>query len=1459
MRHTRQNARFRAITITAAVAAALLAPGASKAAPRMCDPASTPTVYLVNYAHLDTQWRWSYRGSIDNYIADTMFDNFRNFSKYPNYRFNFTGSLRYAMMKEYYPKDYEKVKEHIAAGRWFVSGSSVDETDVNAPSPESLTRNILYGNLFFKNEFGKISEDYMLPDCFGFPASMPSVLAHAGLKGFSTQKLTWGSAVGIPFNVGKWIGPDGRHIIAALNPGAYVSSLREDLSKSNDWLERARKNGEKTGFAADFKYVGVGDRGGAVDEESASWINKSVEGDGPLCVKAQASDDIFKDMKPEHIAKLPTFKGDMLLTEHSAGSITSQAYMKRWNRKNELLADGAERASLIADWLGSIKYPTLRLRGVWHKILGLQMHDILPGTAIPEAYEYSWNDAVIGLNTSASILTAAAGPAAMMLDTEVQGEPVIVFNPLSAEREDLVRAKVGFGASVPAAARVFGPDGAEVPSQIVGRSGAEIEVMFLAKVPSVGYAVFDVRAAEAPSAIQTGLSVTNNTLENKRFKATLDSNGDVASLFDKANGREVLSAPARLEMMEDTPREWPAWNIDWSDWSKPPKDAVKGPAEIKIIETGPARVALEVTRHHGFSTFKQVISLAAGGSGDKLEFDTTLDWREKETTLKAAFPLTAARDSASYNLKLGVVDRANNNEKKYEVPHHEWFDLTDASGDYGMAVLEDSKYASDKPADNVIRLTLVRTPGCFSYCDQATQDMGRHRLLYAMAPHKGGWREGGVHWQAARLNEPLLAFTSGKRTGALGRSFSFMNVGSSQVIVRALKMAEESDRIIVRLQELDGKLAQGVAVSFAAPIIDAMEVDGQEREIGAAKVANGALTVDMEPFIMRTFAVKIGASRSTAPQPKSVPLDLPLNFAAATKDGEKNDSGFDGSGLSYSADMLPGELNVDGVSFKMEAGGAGKMNAVACEGQSIALPKGKYDKVYILAAATEDGVTGAFKAGASSVSVGVQKWNGFIGQWDNRIWKNDREIYGLKPAFIKRDPVAWFASHLHNRDGSNVSYNFTYIYKYAINLNADSVALQLPNDPRIKIFAATAVEGVSDVASPAFPLYDVFEPPQEDYPALSPAPGEHKDTVFVHINHPWYSQYDTLRFSVGGDVTENSQTFRSPIMVTDRATVYARSYGKDGKTSKVARGEYVVNDVTPPGVKSVEAFDLAPAALVRFTEPVEKKSAETASNYSLESGLTVTAASLSEDALSATLTLSAPPAVNTNYILKAVSIKDRSPNANVIKEPVSFKFATISPAYYLKIRTKDISYSLGVPGISRDYSLAGSPMAAGGIFGLALRLKGEGDYIVINDRAELNPSEAVTVAAWVNPRDWDSDRIILQKSGGDGQYRLGARGGKLSFAISGVGEAGGALPAPKEWSHVAATYDGWTMRLFVNGNLVDEKPAVGAVPFNGGPLYIGSKGKDSALGDFFKGEMDKVTVWGAALPAEHIARLAAKE
>lgn len=224
------------------------------------DISKDKVLYTVGYAHLDTEWNWDYQTTIDEYIKRTMVDNFRLFEKYPDYVFNFTGSRRYRMMKEYYPDLYAKVKDYVRQGRWYVAGSSVDEGEVNISSSESLIRQILYGNNYFKKEFGAKSTDYMLPDCFGFLSNLPTIFHHCGLLGFSTQKLTWQSAVGVPFNVGVWNGPDGNGIVAALNATSYVGKIEKRLDKDKSWSKRLEKNRKKNGFAFDYRYYGVGDR-----------------------------------------------------------------------------------------------------------------------------------------------------------------------------------------------------------------------------------------------------------------------------------------------------------------------------------------------------------------------------------------------------------------------------------------------------------------------------------------------------------------------------------------------------------------------------------------------------------------------------------------------------------------------------------------------------------------------------------------------------------------------------------------------------------------------------------------------------------------------------------------------------------------------------------------------------------------------------------------------------------------------------------------------------------------------------------------------------------------------------------------------------------------------------------------------------------------------------------------------
>lgn len=1026
------------------------------------DITKTPTLYVVPYAHLDTQWRWEFPQVISEYLLKTMRVNFDYIDKYPHYVFNWTGANRYRLMKEYYPADYARLTQYVAAGRWFPAGSSVEEGDVNLPSAEGIFRQILYGNEYFRKDFGKASTEYMLPDCFGFPASLPSILAHAGVRGFSTQKLNSGwqpapkvggpgspeqTPEGIPFNVGIWRGPDGKSVIAALNPGGYGSRVHSDLSEpptpqltpeqlarlspdqvraaqrpgEQNWVERINLDGKVTGVYADYHYVGTGDTGGATDEATVKLLEAIVTkgetvlppptipgqtsvpestgpmvrvGNGPVHVVESAADQMFNDIKPDMTSRMPEYKGDLELINHSAGSLTSEAYHKRWIIKNELLADAAEKSSIAAEWLGARPYPEQRLNDAWMLELAGHFHDTAAGTATPLAYQFAWNDDLIAANQFAGILSSATEAIASGLNTQTKGIPIVVFNPLNIAREDLVEAKVDFLHGTPKAVRVTDSEGREVPSQL-----EDGKILFVAKAPSVGYAVYAVLPAESPSSAST-LHVTASSLENARYRVHLDQNGNVASIYDKTVKKELLSAPIRLAITTDAPRQWPAWNMDFDQEQAPPRAFVDGPAKVIVKENGPVRVSLEVTREAEGSKFVQTISLSAGDAGNRVEFGNAIDWRTLAANLKVSFPFAASNENATYNWEIGTIQRPNANERQFEVASHRWIDLTDKSDSFGTTILTDCKNGSDKPNDNTIRLTLLRSPGMQpqsngrppNYSDQANQDWGHHEFVFGLTGHAGGWTEAQTDWQAYRLNDPLIAFKTTKHPGSLGKSFSLLRLNNSRIRVLALKKAESTNEIILRMVELDGKPAQDVRVSFAAPVLAAREVNAQEQPIGPATIDGGALTTSFTAYQPRTFALSLSSPVSKLAAVHSQPVTLSYDLAVASNDDTRTTGGFDGKGNAMPAEMLPSEIDYHDVRFNLAPAKTGALNAVVANGQTINLPAGHYNRVYILAASADGDQTASFRVGDKATTLNIQDWSGYIGQWDTRIWKNQPQV-----------------------------------------------------------------------------------------------------------------------------------------------------------------------------------------------------------------------------------------------------------------------------------------------------------------------------------------------------------------------------------------------------------------------------------------------------------------------------------
>jgi alpha-mannosidase len=1066
------------LLIISVLSLSILASAQTLAQKKQYDLATDTVLYTVGYAHLDTEWNWDYPITISEYIPNTMKENFRLFEKYPDYVFNFTGSRRYQMMKEYYPELFAKVIDYVRQGRWCVSGSSVDEGEVNISSPESVIRQVLYGNSFFQKEFGKVSVDYMLPDCFGFIANLPTVWTHCGLIGFSTQKLTWHSAVGVPFHVGVWNGPDGKGVIAALDATNYDGKVEPRLDLDDAWMARIGENKRNYDFSFDYRYYGVGDQGGAPRERSVRNAVESLHNsDSKIKVLLTSSDQMFKDITPEIRKKLPVYSGDLLLIEHSAGSLTSQAFMKRANRKNELLAESAEQLAVIADWMGTATYPVDKLNRSWNLVLGSQFHDILPGTSIPKAYEYAWNDEFIASNGFSEVLQNSLNAVSFQMNTQTKGKTVIVYNPVAKDREDIVTAELEY-TTVPENIVVVDRNGHLLPVQIIGRSENTLKFIFPAAVPSFGLAVFDVRES-AQQGNPGVLSISDRSMENEYYRIQISSNGDIQSIWDKKASREMLARPARLEFQHEKPDAWPSWNMDWKDRKNPPVDFMDKEASMRILEQGPVRVALQISRKGQNSCIDQVISLAAGKAGKRIEVANKIDWQSKETSLKASFPLTVANEWATYNLGVGTVQRSNNNERKFEVPSKEWFDLTDSTGKYGVTILEDCKYGSDKPDNNTLRLTLLYTPGisdAFRWCMyQNSQDWGIHDVNYGVYGHRERWSKGESPWQGKFFNQPMIAFEAPKHDGILGKEISFVSVNSSAVGIMAFKKMEQGDYYILRVNELYGEDGKGIQVTLPGKIEEAFEVNGQEEKIGKVDFSSRILSFDLSHYTIRSFAIKLQAFKEAGQRPEQVSVDIPYDQDVMSFDDNRWDGSFKDE-YSMPAELVPAEIISEDVQFMMGSTADEQNNALSCNRQKIDLPGGNYSKLYILAAATEN-TNGDFLMDSRPVTLNIQKWTGYVGQFYNRtLCAEDQSVIKIDDPFTRRDNIAWFASHRHIAYPSkNDAYQYCYMFKYAIDIRPGERILTLPANDKIKIFAITAAREKYEDTKALQPLYDDFK------------------------------------------------------------------------------------------------------------------------------------------------------------------------------------------------------------------------------------------------------------------------------------------------------------------------------------------------------------------------------------------------
>ena len=1010
--------------------------------------------YMVANAHLDTQWNWDVQATIRHHIKNTLTQNFLLFRQYPDYVFNFEGAVKYAWMKEYYPSLYTELKQWIARDRWHIAGSSWDANETMVCSPEAFIRNILLGQTFYRQEFGREATDIFLPDCFGFPYTLPTLASHCGLIGFSSQKLAWrarpfyADGKRYPFSLGLWKGVDGSRIMMVHGFGYSDRYNDHDLSHNQRlWLETGES---PLGIA--YRYYGTGDIGGSPTLSSVRALEKGIHGDGPIKIISAASDQLYRDFQPyEKHPELPVFDGELPMDLHGNGCYTSQAAMKLYNRQNEHLCDAAERTAVMADWLGARRYPQQQLTDIWRRVIWHQFHDDVTGTSIPKAYEYSWNDELLSLKQFSSVLTNSVAATARHLDTQVKGTPLVVYNNESFPVTSVVKVDLPEGRSY----QVSDARGRRVKTQLT----ADGQLLFEATVPAMGMAVYSLSSTSRPTK-QNPRHIQR--IENSVYRLQVDEHGDIISLFDKRVGKELVAEGHRIRLVvfDDCKSEaWPAWEIHKRTLDKEPLP-IHQDVDVQLVEQGAVRQTLCISKRYGDTRICQYIHLYEGALADQVRIDNEVDWCAENALLKAEFPLGVSNPKATYDLGLGSIQRSTNTDTQYEVCSHEWTDLTDVSGDYGVTILNDSRYGWDKPTDNTLRLSLLYAPkpgGGYTY--QAHQDKGYHVFSYSIVGHQGALSTTHAAQQATALNSPLRAFVVSKHKGALGREWSFLQSDNEHVVVRTMKRAEVSDEYVVRIHELSGKSHQTAHLTFPVDIEQAVEADGTERTISAASFSGRQLTVNVEPYSVKTYKVKLASVQPLPSEGIYQTVSLPFNRKCATFNEFRSEADFE-NGYSYAAELFPDSLTAGGVPFTF--GERESLNGLSCHGDTLTLPASAAPShLYLLVASNQGDRQAVFQMGRQQQQVDIPFYSGFVGQWGHK---------GQTEGFLKPAEVAWIGTHRHSA-AQDEPYEFTYMYKVRLDLPKGCRQVVVPADEHVVIFAATLFSGTLAEGTPASRLF----------------------------------------------------------------------------------------------------------------------------------------------------------------------------------------------------------------------------------------------------------------------------------------------------------------------------------------------------------------------------------------------------
>ncbi|MHB1023584.1 MAG: alpha-mannosidase [Acidobacteriaceae bacterium] len=852
---------------------------------------SKASFLLAGNSHIDAAWLWPWTETVDT-VKRTFFTALQLMQEYPNYTFSQSAAAYTEWMADKYPEINNQIRERVKQGRWEIVGGMWIEPDLNMPDGESLVRQILVGKRYFKQQYGVDVRIGWNPDSFGYNWQLPQIYKKSGIDYFVTQKMEWNDTNQLPLKLFWWQSPDGSRVLTYF-PHGYGSPIEPDHIASDFYV--ARK--DNPGLPEMMHLYGIGDHGGGptramldvgdrwamtgggakkvfpptrfgIAQTFFSSVEKKLDTkDAPVWnYETLAEDKGILPTPPPGKISLPVWNDELYL-EYHRGVFTTQANHKRNIRESsEWLLDAEKWSSL--DWLAGASYPGNELNEAWKKVLFNQFHDLAAGSGIAIIYKDAQKDYNMVHFTANQVQGHALGDIASYIDTTkhvpAKGVPIIVWNPMAWTRTDIVSAHVELPDGI-APIQIVDGVGDILPSQPVNDASNKPteKILFLAKdVPALGYRVFYARPVTAAAkqkelaASTVKIDAGSHTLENAFLKLTIDpATGCITHLVDKKSGFDSIAAGGcgnELQTFVDKPKEYDAWNIDPGtlDHYTP----IHSVESVKFLEAGPLYSVVSIKRHWQGSEFDQKVILYNGL--DRVDVVNNFDWHEKHVLLKAAFPLAATSNEATYEIPFGSIERPttrNNSweDAKFEVPAQRWADLGNSS--HGFSLINDSKYGYDDKG-NMLRLSLLRSP---TWPDP-NADQGHHHFAYSLYPHAGSWKQALTVRQGFDFNYKLEAEQVAPHTGVLPTEFSFVKVQPEDLVLTAVKKTEDGNGLLLRFYEWAGKAGKAT-ITLPNGVASAVETNLMETPEGnPLATTSNSVTVPFMPYSINTVRVSFG-------------------------------------------------------------------------------------------------------------------------------------------------------------------------------------------------------------------------------------------------------------------------------------------------------------------------------------------------------------------------------------------------------------------------------------------------------------------------------------------------------------------------------------------------------------------------------------------------------------------------